>query len=256
MTDEPTKTPSVMLATPMYGGMCTGHYVQGLLNTVATMRERGVNVFWSQIMNESLIPRARNELARLFLANDFDYLMFIDADISFGGDAVHRLMRAGKDVICGIYPKKEIAWDRVDEAALAGKTGLKDYSGAFVFNAAGEEVTLTDENGLIEIRHGGTGFMLIKRAVLEKLAEHTPTYRIGTYKDAQGEYVHPLTNEFFATSIDDTGALLSEDYYFCDLWRKHGGSVFADPFIKLEHVGTHVYTGDILKSGARSTTNG
>jgi hypothetical protein len=242
----PTK---IMLATPMYGGMCTGHYVQGLLNTVAFMRERGVHIFWSQIMNESLIPRARNELARLCLEYEFDYLMFVDADISFGGDAVWRLLQADKDVVCGVYPKKEIAWDRIEEAAKAGKTDLKQYSGAFVFNTVEGDQTLVDERGLIEIRHGGTGFMLIKRSVLEALKEHTPTYRIGTYKNAADEYVHPLTHEFFATSIDETGALLSEDYYFCDLWRKHGGSVFADPFIKLEHVGTNVFSGDIFTSG-------
>lgn len=251
MAKKKTKpAPKIMLATPMYGGMCTGHYVQGLLNTVATMREKGVHVFWSQLMNESLIPRARNELARLCLEYDFDYLMFVDADISFGGDAVWRLMQADKDVVCGIYPKKEIAWDRIEEAAKAGKTDLKKYSGAFVFNTVGEEQVLTDEQGLIEIRHGGTGFMLIKRSVLEALKEHTPTYRIGTYKTVGGEYVHPLTHEFFATSIDETGALLSEDYYFCDLWRKHGGRVYADPFIKLDHVGTNVFSGDLFAAGA------
>jgi hypothetical protein len=55
--------------------------------------------------------------------------------------------------------------------------------------------------------------------------------------------------EFFATSIDHTGALLSEDYHFCELWRKHGGKVYANPFIKLEHVGTYTYTGNLFKGG-------
>ena len=71
------KRPSVMIATPMYGGMCTGSYVQGLLFTVSKMREAGISVAWCQITNESLITRARNELARVFLASDHDYLMFI-----------------------------------------------------------------------------------------------------------------------------------------------------------------------------------
>lgn len=92
--------------------------------------------------------------------------------------------------------------------------------------------------------------MLIKRRVFEVLAPHVPIYRTSSMRNPQtGEYDKPLTHEFFATSIDDTGALLSEDYHFCELWRKHGGQVFANPFIKLEHVGTYVYNGDILKSG-------
>ena len=201
MTEE--KRPSLMIATPMYGGMCTGHYVQGLLMTMNKMREIGVNVAWCQIMNESLITRARNELARVFLASDHDYLMFIDADIGFDGEAVAQLMLADKDTVC-----------------------------------------------CIEVRHGGTGFMLIKRGVFEELIPHVPTYRVSSFKDPEtGEYAKPLTHEFFATSIDATGALLSEDYHFCELWRTHGGKIHAHPFIKLHHVGTYVFGGDILQSG-------
>jgi len=246
---DPKARPSIMIATPMYGGMCTGLYVQGLLGTVAKMRELGVPVFWAQIMNESLITRARNSLVRLFLEKNLDYLMFIDADISFGPMDVAQLLAADRDIACGIYPKKEIDWAKVEAAAGQGKTGLKDYGGAFVFNMIGTEHAETDPEGMVEVRHGGTGFMLIKRSVFETLADKVPSYRTTTFTDDEGNFVQPLTQEFFATSIDETGALLSEDYHFCELWRKHGGKVYANPFIKLDHVGTHIYTGDIVKSG-------
>jgi hypothetical protein len=216
------------------------------------MKQVGVNVYWAQIMNESLITRARNELARLFLEKEMDYLMFIDADIHFDANAVAQLMLADRDIVCGIYPKKEVDWVKVEEAAKAGKTNLKDYSGAFVFNMIHNEEgrVETDKDGVIEVRHGGTGFMLIKRQVFLDLMPHVPTYRTSSFKDPQtGEYAKPLTHEFFATSIDDTGALLSEDYHFCELWRKHGGKIYANPFIKLDHVGTYIYSGDLIKSG-------
>lgn len=243
------KRPSVMIATPMYGGMCTGAYVQGLLFTVAKMREAGVNVAWCQITNESLITRARNELARVFLASDHDYLMFIDADIGFDGDSILQLMAADKDVACGIYPKKEVNWDSVKRAVDAGKSDIEQYAGAFVFNMIGNADAETDETGCFQVRHGGTGFMLIKRGVFEYLAPYVPTYRVASFTDEQGNYVKPLTYEFFATSIDKTGALLSEDYHFCELVREHGGEIWANPFIRLTHTGTYTYDGDILKSG-------
>lgn len=247
MTEE--VRPSLMIATPMYGGMCTGHYVNGLLGTITKMQSVGVKVYWAQMMNESLITRARNELVRQFLEGGFDYLMFIDADISFDGQAVATLMAADRDVACGIYPKKEVAWDKVEEAAKNEKSELRNYSGAFVFNMDGEHQE-TDEDGMFPVRHGGTGFMLIHRRVFEKLKENVPTYRTSSFKDPEtGEYAKPLTHEFFATSIDDTGALLSEDYHFCELWRKHGGKIYANPFVRLEHVGTYVFGGDILKGG-------
>lgn len=255
MTDEikvkpVEKRPSIMIATPMYGGMCTGAYVQGLVMTMSKMMEMGINVSWCQITNESLITRARNELARVFLASDHDYLMFVDADIGFDGEAILHLLAADKDIACGIYPKKEVNWDSVKRAVAEGKEDLQDYAGAFVFNMVGSANQETDETGCIEVRHGGTGFMLIKRGVFEHLIPHVPTYRVSSFKDPEtGEYAKPLTHEFFATSIDDSGALLSEDYHFCELFRKHEGQIHAHPFIRLTHTGTYTYDGDILKSG-------
>ena len=243
------KHPRVMIATPMYGGMCTGHYVRGLLLTMQRARELGVEVAWCQIMNESLITRARNEIARVFLESDHDYLMFIDADIGFGPEDVFHLIAADKDVVCGIYPKKEVNWGSIEKAAAEGKQNLEDYAGAFVFNVVDAEEVTPNEKGVFEVRHGGTGFMLIKRDVLEHLKPHVPTYRVSSFQDEHGNYVKPLTHEFFATSIDDSGALLSEDYHFCELVREHGGEIYAHPFIKLEHVGSYVFGGDILKSG-------
>jgi hypothetical protein len=203
------KRPSIMVATPMYGGMCTGNYVAGLLGTVNMMKQLQVPIYWAQITNESLITRARNELARVFLEKGMDYLMFIDADISFDGRAVATLLAADKDIICGIYPKKEVDWKQVGKAAKMGKENLQDYGGAFVFNMVDNRAE-TNQDGCIEIRHGGTGFMLIKRKVFEDLMPHVPTYRTSSFKDPEtGEYAKPLTHEFFATSIDHTGALLS-----------------------------------------------
>jgi hypothetical protein len=160
------------------------------------------------------------------------------------------LLAGDRDIACGIYPKKEVNWESVKKAAREGKNDLHDHAGAFVFNMVDNSHQETDEDGFIEVRHGGTGFMLIKRRVFEELAPHVPTYRVSSFFDPEkGEYAKPLTHEFFATSIDDSGALLSEDYHFCELWRKHGGKIHAHPFIRLTHTGTYTYDGDILKSG-------
>lgn len=241
---------SVMIATPMYGGMCSGHYMTGVVGAIAALSGSGVSVFFSNLMNESLITRARNELARQFLENDFDYLMFIDADISFDGAAVLELLAANRDIVCGVYPRKEIFWDGVRKAALRGETDLKDFSGAFAMNLPLNIVTSElDREGLLEVQHGATGFMLIHRRVFEQLAPHVGEYRISSTRTADGNYLSPLTREYFATSIDSaTGVLLSEDYHFCEAWRKIGGRIYVKPSIRLEHVGTYVYGGDLVKS--------
>ena len=75
--------PKIMIATPMYGGMCTGGYALSLLGAWKTLTQLQCETYIATLTNESLITRGRNDLARMFLERDADYLMFIDADITF-----------------------------------------------------------------------------------------------------------------------------------------------------------------------------
>jgi GT2 family glycosyltransferase len=243
---DPNAKPSIMIATPMYGGMCTGHYVSGLLAAVSKLRDMGVKVYWAQMMNESLITRARNDLANTFLERGHDYLMFIDADVGFTAEAVLTLFAADRDVACGIYPKKEVDWTKVKAAADAGKENLKDYGGAFVFNMVGNAHAETDEHGMIEVRHGGTGFMLIKREVFQKLQPTVPKYTNDMILIVDKNPVKKIIDEFFATSIDETtNRLLSEDYHFCKIARLAGFKVYAAPWANLTHSGTYNFSGTL-----------
>mgnify|MGYP003108543214 FL=1 len=242
-----TEKQSILIATPMYGGMCTGHYTIATINTINNLRERKVEAFLANLMNESLITRARNELVRMFLKNtDCTHLMFVDADMYFEADAVGRLLDADRDIVCALYPKKEIDWDRVRQAVQLNRKDLSYYASQFVLNLPyGKSKVELDKDGLLEVRHAGTGFMLIKREVFEKLEQHVPEYRSSTLQDPTGKYIKPTVRQYFDTSIDNTGALLSEDYHFCELWNKHGGKVFVDLNIHLKHIGTHAFEGDL-----------
>lgn len=250
-----TRNDCVFIATPMYGGQCTGPYTLGLLRTCMALAHMNVAAMVAFVANESLITRARNTLVQQFLRSDATHLLFIDADIGFEPEAVVALLEADEDVVCGLYPKKEINWGRIHQVAQGGgRTDLHDFAGAYVLNALHDGEVTPDDKGLIEVRHGGTGFMLIRREVFNRLAPYVPSYRTSTERNPDtGKYVKPLTYEFFATSIDDSGALLSEDYHFCELFRRHGGKIYANPFINLQHVGTYVFSGDIMKSGGNQT---
>ena len=91
--------------------------------------------------------------------------------------------------------------------------------------------------------------MLIKRKVFEALLDKVPSYTNDMYHAVDTVREVKIIKEFFATSIDASGCLLSEDYHFCELWRNNGGKIHINPFIKLEHVGTYVYGGDLIKAG-------
>ena len=238
---------SILIATPMYGGMCTGHYTIAIMNSIDTLKKLKVETLLASVMNESLIPRARNELVRLFLEQTkCSHLMFVDSDMYFDEQAIATLYKANKDIACGIYPKKEIDWGKVLTASKMGKTDLENHASSFVLNLPhGVEKAEPDQDGWLEVRHGGTGFMLIKREVFKQLAPKVPEYRASTKKNKEGKFTKPLTKQFFDTSIDETGCLLSEDYHFCNVWRKHGGKVFANVNIKFNHIGTQIFGGKI-----------
>ena len=134
MSDE--KKPKLFVATPMYGGMCHGVYAQSMLTTPATLNNNNIECVFSFMFNESLIQRARNALSNMFLRTDCTHLMFIDSDIRYNPDDIVHMVNADKEVICGIYPKKEINWDSVKTAMDNGvsKDKLKHHTGSFVVN--------------------------------------------------------------------------------------------------------------------------
>lgn len=243
---------AVFIATPMYGGACFAPYVRGLLDATSALHNHGYSVIFRAIGNESLISRARNELVRQFLLTDAEYMLFVDADIGFDGEDVLKLIKSDKELICGLYPKKFIDWKRLNVLAKQGYTELQNYAASYVVNCLDPNTyNSVIDNPIVEIKHGGTGFMLIKRSVFIELAPFVKAYRVSTFTDD-----FPYVKEFFSTKIEDgTDYFMSEDYYFCDLWRQHGGKVYADLSIKLTHIGTHLFAGDLFLGGVNGAAS-
>jgi len=241
----------VFVATPMYGGMCAGYYTQSILQLSRIAADNNITFSFSFMFNESLITRARNALVKAFLDTKATHLMFIDADIHFRPEDVIPMLDADKDIICGIYPKKEISWASVRSAIERGVPDeqLKNHTGAFVVNlvdyAGSVEIPI---NQPVEIWNGGTGFMLIKREVFEQLADKVPSYT-NDVTDLGGTITGKVIKEYFTTSIEEgTNRLLSEDYHFCQEWRKAGGKVYAAPWVELSHIGTYAFEGKLLQT--------
>ena len=175
--------------------------------------------------------------------------MFIDSDIKFRAEDVIHMIRADKEILCGIYPKKEINWYSVKAAMDRGVPfdQLKSHTGSFVVNLVNYvgEVTVP-VNEPVEIFNGGTGFMLIKREVFEKMGEVVPAYS-NDVVDLSGQMKQmEQIKEFFTTSIEPgTNRLLSEDYHFCRTWREMGGKIYAAPWCQLAHIGTYAFEGQL-----------
>ena len=225
-------------------------YMTSLLSLQAVLGKAGHEAMVSVLVNESLITRGRNALVNQFMKTDADYLFFIDSDIQFYGDQVLPMIDADKDIICGIYPKKEINWQQVAKGVKNGEdvNNLKHYTGSWVLNLADYAGSVTVPVGdPLEIWAGGTGFMLIKRKVFEQLKDKTPSYINDVVDLANANAPRERITQYFTESIEpETERLLSEDYHFCRQWRLQGGKIYAAPWVQLSHHGTYAFDGRLM----------
>jgi hypothetical protein len=127
------------------------------------------------------------------------------------------LLNADKDVIGGLYPMK----------TMPVKWVVNGFEGA------------KEDGPLQEVSKTGTGFMLIKRHVFEKLNRHpsvkTFANDIGLPKD-----LDPYMKTYFDTAVREN-RYYSEDWTFCENWRDFGGEVWVDKRVLLKHTGTYVF---------------
>ena len=87
------------------------------------------------------------------------------------------------------------------------------------------------ETNLLEVERVGTGFMMIKRELIKKLAKK---YKKLIYKE-NGKKGYGM----FETMIKNK-ELISEDYSFCERVREIGEKVYVDTDIQLTHTGGNI----------------
>ena len=254
---EELRKRKIFVATPMYGGMCTGQYCKSSADLAILSSKYGMDVRFFYLYNESLITRARNYLVDEFLRSDCTHLMFIDADIGFDPDDVIALSviaatGGDKEIVCGPYPKKCISWEKIKKAVDRGFADkdpqqLEKYVGDYVFNPTdGQESIALNEP--VEVLEGGTGFMIIQRGVFEKFRVAYPhlSYKPDHVRTEHFDGSREIHAYFDCVIDPKTKRYLSEDYMFCQYSRDAGMKVWLCPWMKLEHQGTYVFGGSLV----------
>jgi len=214
--------------TPCYGGNITEVCFSSYLGFTIMAMQNGINFQIDTLSNESNVNRARNSCAAKFLSGDCTHLMFVDADIQFNPQDIVKLINHDKDIVGGIYPQKTLPPKMVVNTLNNGK----------------------QQGDLIEVGTLGTGFMMIKRSVFEKMIEEGAT----PYVDAIGLSPEENANQydFFQCTIDSKGRYLTEDWSFCRRWRQLGGKIWADKTIGLTHVGYFRFPPDLEQLNGKS----
>lgn len=248
----------LVVATPCFGGQVSSIYASSLFalqRAVHSMSNVQLKVHLRD--GDALITRARANLVTLFLDDPAaTHLLFVDADIGFTPDQVFRLIESGADVVAGCYPIKRVNWEKAKRAMAEGRSNLAASSLDYVL-----EIDNPDEvrvvNGFTRVRYAGTGFLMIRRHVLEKMCAHPDYAPLQFLREHSRDELVGSANRFalFECMIDPaTGTYLSEDFAFCKRWTDIGGEIWADLDSHLDHVGPAVFHGDIASQFASATS--
>ncbi len=213
------------IGMPCYGGNVSEPTMTSLLRFILMAQQVGLNWSLDTMVNESLVTRARNNLMAKMMTNKAaTHFMFIDADIRFQPESILQMMACDKDVIGGLYPKKALPVN-------------------YVINLKRETKVQGD---IFTVDTMGTGFLLFKRHVYEKLCEAHPETK---YVDdvGLGKQYEPTMYSIFDVAIDEKGHYLSEDWLFCRRWSALGGEIWAHGKVLLNHIGHYEFVGDLSK---------
>lgn len=291
----------LFVGTPMYGGQCLGSFSRSMVDLGVLCAHWGIELKIHYLFNESLVQRGRNYIADEFMRSGSTHLMFIDADIGFDPRDIIAMLAmmsddSPYDVLTGPYPKKSISWEKIKVAVDRGfadddPNQLERFVGDFVFNpvSGAQSIPLSEP---AEVSESGTGFMMIRRSIMEKFTKEFPeqSYRPDHVRTEHFDGSREIT-AFFDCPIDrgytfgemrrliqkltepgDVDTLreeanklldaektaskryLSEDYYFTQMVRKIGGKVWLCPWMKLQHTGTYIFGGSLVDMAALGVT--
>ncbi len=213
-----TPQPKLFIGLPAYFHI-DPHFFKCAMKLMA---EFSVNCRVVPLVGDSLIPRARNALSRMFLESDCTHILMIDSDLVFSNDHVKRIFSHNEDVVGGFYPKK--------------KEGTVDM----VCNALNPQPPMNDRR-LTPLKYIGSGFICISRHVFEKMIE-VYGEEIGYTWDEDGKTTE---YDFWSCGVytfkDGFKRYLSEDWYFCQRALDLGFTVYGDNGVTLKHSGNAIY---------------
>lgn len=209
----------LFIGIPTYDGKLSIKLAYSLAQLMPAAMRHGISVRLGHVSGCSIITMARNRLVDEFLKTDCTELLFIDSDVIAQTDDILRLLAQSgdKDITAGNYPRR--AKD-------------KKFFMDLYFDENGD---LEFDGAMMRINRVGTGFMLIRRHVIETIAAKSEHY---LSSDGAGNVA-----SVFDFKIED-GNFVGEDYSFCDKARAEGFKIWTDVEISLPHMGTEEFTND------------
>lgn len=212
--------PYILLATPSYNREFDHSYIQSLFATQFDLNGNGIPFKIYPLFGNCYVTQVRSIQCALLLSDpELSHIMWVDADMAWPGHAVRQLLSHDKDIVGGPYLSRHAdKWNfrRILNQQLEGP--------------------------LVETEGCGTGFLLVKREVIQNLS------------DACGDrwfHYHVMdqkleVRDIFRTDIVANHDFQSDDYAFCSDAMRYGYKVYLDHTLGgIAHYRGEMTVGDI-----------
>jgi len=215
--------PHVYVATPAYDGKVHGDFAQSCMEAAQAATVVGIRITAAVMGNSAFIDLARNLFVKFFIEDypDCTHFLFIDSDLKFEPRAFVEVVRhctKERPVIAGAYRKRQdieeypIRWTPHPELSKDGVDRL-----------------WFDEAGFLMCNRVATGFLCIRRNILEEMSESAETMQL------KG---HGYVPKLFYTYLDEEKRFVGEDFAWCDDYlKKYGQQISVWPDFDFTHDG-------------------
>jgi hypothetical protein len=239
----------VWILIPAAGDLIHATFSTHLIKLLGLLRVHGIWYELRYLPGDSLVTRARNNLASIFYNASTDdndhYSLWLDCDVLFDPQSVLQMLALDLDFVAAPYSKKGIHVDRLRAAFAEGWDNDRAMRvvGTPNVNWLTNPVKLDVPMPVLE---AGSGFWLVKRKVFRMMADALPEIRYRRTGEEVAHYGTAEAHDFFRVGVwPETREYLSEDWWFCRTWRNLGGTVYCCFWIKTHHIGHHLYPMDM-----------
>ena len=258
-------TPFVVFGVPSFRGTPEREFFVSWCQTQTALHEAGIKFDVILLAGDPYLPKCRNRIVSQFLS-DFPHatdFFFLDDDVGWSpASKVVEFVRRDEDIVFGAYPKKQ--------------DGIS-FPVTLEMDAFGD---LIEKDGLYQSHLCPTGFMRVKRGVLERMAMQSSRYyetapngtEVLQWNIFEARFVDPVLEALRTTDLDalppdmlamylkraiglvpgqDIGKWWGEDFWFVERWRGMGGICWVDPEIMFTHRGSKAWSatfGDSIRS--------
>ncbi len=209
----------IVIAIPAYAATVSLATMRSIVHDIMQLMRRGDSVSVEDECGNTDITDARAAMVGKFFAGPGTDLVMVDHDVCWEANALPRLIDHPVEFVSGLYPQRS-------DPIKFNLRYIEDRP----------EIWGDPQTGLIEVGGVSAGFMRCSRTMLESMAKAYPglAYQRGD---------KTLWGFFDPYRLDDGKRKLSEDYSFCQRYRDIGGKVWADPNIKMGHIGLKTFSG-------------